>query len=134
ERLQHLVAWNATAAEYRHDTCLHDLVREQAERTPDAVAVVAGEQRLTYRQLDERANQLAHRLRAEGVDTGSRVAICIDRTADMVVALLAILKAGGAYVPLDAQYPAARMAYMVEDCGARVLLTQAHLVARLPRL
>ncbi|WP_146042709.1 AMP-binding protein, partial [Pseudomonas sp. MPBD7-1] len=94
------------------------------QRTPDAVAVIRGEQRLSYRELNERANRLAHYLRKQGVEPDSRVAICVERSIDMVVGLLAILKAGGGYVPLDPAYPLDRIAYMLEDSAPAAVLTQ----------
>ncbi|MDB4965383.1 MAG: linear gramicidin synthase subunit, partial [Myxococcales bacterium] len=132
ERRQLLVEWNDTAAEHPRDACLHQLFAAQAARTPDAVAVESGAQSLTYRQLDERANQLAHQLRALGVAPDVRVGICVERSLEMIVGLLGILKAGGAYVPLDPSYPADRLAFMVEDAALPVLLTQAHLRSSLP--
>ncbi|MFP2903400.1 AMP-binding protein, partial [Corallococcus sp. 4LFB] len=104
----------------------------QVARRPDAVALEAGEERLTYAQLDARANQLAHLLRARGVGPESRVALCLERGVELVVALVAILKAGGAYVPLEADYPRERLAYMLKEAGARVLVTTRALGERLP--
>jgi amino acid adenylation domain-containing protein len=129
---QQLVEWNATRREYPHNACVHALVERQAERTPDAIAVVSGKDRWTYRELDLRANRLAHRLRAAGAVSGSIVGICVDRSPDMVAGLLAILKTGAAYVPLDPRHPQDRLAYMLEDSAATVLLTQRHLVRTLP--
>ncbi|WP_154618414.1 AMP-binding protein, partial [Pseudomonas syringae] len=105
-----LVAFNATDGEYPLEQTVHGLFEEQVQRTPDALAVLHGEQRLSYRELNERANRLAHYLRKQGVRPDSRVAICVERGIDMVVGLLAILKAGGGYVPLDPAYPADRIA------------------------
>ena len=105
---------------------------EQARRTPEAAAVVFEEAQLTYRQLDQRANRLAHYLRARGVGPDVMVGLCLERSLDMVVALLGILKAGGAYVPLDANYPRARLAFMLRDAQVRVLVTQEPLLAALP--
>ncbi|MFL7966359.1 AMP-binding protein, partial [Pseudomonas kielensis] len=98
---QLLVTFNATEADYPQQQTIHGLFEEQVQRTPDAVAVIRGGQRLTYHALNERANRLAHYLRKQGVKPDSRVAICVERGIDMVVGLLAILKAGGGYVPLD---------------------------------
>ncbi|RML21436.1 Amino acid adenylation, partial [Pseudomonas syringae pv. lapsa] len=106
ERAQLLVAFNETALDYPHEQTIHGLFEAQVECTPDAVAVVHGEQRLTYRELNEQANRLAHALRKQGVQPDSRVGICVERGVDMVVGLLATLKAGGGYVPLDPAYPA----------------------------
>ncbi|RON51638.1 non-ribosomal peptide synthetase [Pseudomonas frederiksbergensis] len=120
-----LAGFNATEAEYPLDGTVHGLFEAQVERTPDAVAVIYGEQRLSYRELNERANRLAHYLRGRGVRADSRVAICVERNADMVVGLLAILKAGGGYVPLDPAYPLDRIAYMLDDSAPAVVLAQA---------
>ena len=125
ERRQVLVEWNATEADYPKDKCVHELFEAQAARTPDAVAVVQGDRHLTYAELNGRANRLAHYLRGLGVKPDARVAICVERSFDMVVGLLAILKAGGAYVPLDPAYPAERLAFMLKDSEPLVLLTSA---------
>ncbi|HML76542.1 MAG TPA: AMP-binding protein, partial [Anaerohalosphaeraceae bacterium] len=101
-------AVNDTAAEYPKDKCIHQLFERQAEKTPDATAVVFEDQTLTYRQLNERANQLAHYLRQHGVGPDVPVGVCMDRCIDLLPVLLGILKAGGAYVPLDPTYPAER--------------------------
>ena len=131
ERQQLLVGWNSTQAD-RPELCLHELVRAQAARTPAAAAVVMGEQQLSYRALDARANQLAHGLRAHGVGPESRVGLCMERSLDMAVSLLGILKAGAAYVPLDPQYPQQRLRFMLNDAGIALLLTQTSLLPRLP--
>ncbi len=131
EREQVLVQWNATAGETPHDQSLADLIAAQAARTPRAVAVVCRES-LTYGELERRANQLAHYLRRRGVGPESRVAICLEPSIELVVALLGVLKAGGAYVPLDPEYPAERLALIVADAEAVVLVTQAHLRMRVP--
>ncbi len=112
--------------------CIHDLVAAQAARTPDATALVAGRERLTYRELDLRAGELARRLAALGVGPEVRVGVCLSRSPALVVALLGILKAGGAYVPLDPNYPQERLGFMLEDADAAVLITEAALVSRLP--
>jgi len=130
ERQQLLVEWNQTAAEYPRDACIHDLFAAQAERTPQAIAVRSGDRQLTYRELEQRSNQLAHHLRGLGVGPDLLVGICVERSLEMVVGLLGILKAGGAYVPIDPAYPAARMTFMLEDAQAAVLLTQAKLSSR----
>src|SRR6266516_5210204 len=127
-----LTTWNATQQKYPQDACVPHLVAGQAAATPDAVALVAGNQRLTYRELNQRANQLAHYLQTLGVRPNVLVGLCVERSLDMVVGLLGILKAGGAYVPLDPSYPPDRLAFMVEDAQAPVLVTQQHLVSRLP--
>ena len=105
ERHQLLYEWNDTQAEYPSDHCIHQLLEEQVSRTPDAVAVVYEEDSLTYAELNRRSNQLAHYLIGLGVRPDDRVAICVERSLEMVVALLAVLKAGGAYVPLDPVLP-----------------------------
>jgi amino acid adenylation domain-containing protein/FkbM family methyltransferase len=122
ERQQLLVAWNATDAQYPRELCLHQLVQAQAARTPQAVAVVHGPQCLSYAELNTQANRLAHHLRRLGVGPDRRVALCVQRSERMVVALLAVLKAGGAYVPLDPAYPPQRLAYMLADSAPAVLL------------
>ena len=128
---QRLTSWNHTAADYPRDKCVHELVEAQTARRPDAVAVVGTDATLTYRELNERANQVAHRLRALGIGPDALVAICLERSPEMLVGLLGILKAGGAYVPLDPAYPRERLAFMVRDSGARVLLTQNRLRAQM---
>jgi amino acid adenylation domain-containing protein len=132
ERQQLLVAWNETQADYPAEACLHELFEAQVERTPEAVAVVCEEQQLTYQELNQRANQLAHHLRTRGVGPEVCVGLCLERALELVVGLLGILKAGGAYVPLDPTYPPERLAFMLQDAQAPVLVTQEHLVAALP--
>ncbi|WP_373545576.1 amino acid adenylation domain-containing protein [Chamaesiphon sp.] len=132
ERHQLLVDWNDTEREYPKDRCIHQLFEEQVAKTPDAIAVVFEEQELTYQQLNERANQLAHYLQTLGVKPEVLVGICVERSLEMVVGLLGILKAGGAYVPLDPSYPAERLSYMLSDAGVQVLLTQENLLSVLP--
>ena len=132
EREQLLVEWTATAASFPRGLCLHELVKDQAGRTPEAVALVAGGERLTYRELDERAGRLAAHLRSLGVGPEVLVAVCTERDAAMVVGMLATLAAGGAYVPLDPTYPAERLAFTLADAEAKVLLTRSDLVERLP--
>src|SRR5437764_8897013 len=129
---QQLAAWNATQQNYSRDACVPHLVAGQAAATPGAVALVAGHQSLTYRELNQRANRLAHYLQTLGVRPNVLVGLCMERSLDMVVGLLGILKAGGAYVPLDPSYPPDRLAFMVEDAQAPILVTQQHLVSRLP--
>jgi amino acid adenylation domain-containing protein len=124
ERRLVLEAWNRTDAEYAASSCIHELFERQVERAPGATAVVFGEDRVTYAELNARANRLAHDLRARGVGPEVRVAICLERGPEMVAAVLAVLKAGGAYVPLDPAYPADRLAYMLADSAPAVVLTQ----------
>jgi len=119
-----LAEWNDTARDYGRPRCLHELFEEQAARTPEAIALVFEDERLTYAELNERANQLAARLRQLGVAPEARVGLRVERSLEMVVGLLGILKAGGAYVPLDPLDPADRLAFMLEDSGAEVLITQ----------
>src|SRR5271157_20951 len=132
ERQQLLVDWNATEADYRRDLCVHQLFEAQARRTPDATAVVFENRHLTYAELNRRANQLAHYLRNLGVGPDILVGIEVERSLEMIVGLLGILKAGGAYVPLDPAFPHDRLAFMLEDAEAPVLLTQQGLVESLP--
>jgi len=128
-----LIEWNDTAREYPKNQCIHRLFENQAEQTPEAVAVVFESHQLTYRELNQRANQLANLLRQMGVGPQVLVGLCVDRSLEMVVALLAILKAGGAYVPLDPSYPRERLAFMIEDARLSLLLTQDHLAGELPK-
>ncbi|WP_096144848.1 non-ribosomal peptide synthetase, partial [Pseudomonas fluorescens] len=130
QRLVH--TWNQTAEAYPTERGIHHLIEDQARRSPDAPALVFGTTTLTYAQLDARANQLAHALGEQGVGPDVLVGICIERSIEMVVGLLAILKAGGAYVPLDPEYPRERLAYMIEDSGIQLLLSQQSLLASLP--
>jgi amino acid adenylation domain-containing protein/FkbM family methyltransferase len=134
ERHQLLMEWNGTARDYPHDQCLHQLFEAQVERTPDTVAVVFEDEQLTYRDLNRRANQLAHHLRALGVGPEVLVGICMERSLEIIVGILGILKAGGAYVPLEPTYPKERLAFMLQDIQAPVLLAQEGLVGRLPEL
>ena len=127
ERAQLLVEWNETEADYRDDTCIHELFEEQVEKTPDEIALIFGKAQLTYGQLNSRANQLAHFLKARGVGPEVPVGVCIERSIEMVVGLLAILKAGGAYVGLEPTHPAERISFMLRDSGARLLLTEQRL-------
>jgi amino acid adenylation domain-containing protein len=126
EREQLLERWNDTAAPYPQEQTLHGLFEEQAERTPEAVAVVYEDRELTYGELNTQANQLARHLIGLGVGPDDRVAICVERSVEMVVGLLAILKAGGAYVPLDPAYPKERLEYMLGDSAPVAVLAQAH--------
>ncbi|NES20315.1 MAG: amino acid adenylation domain-containing protein, partial [Symploca sp. SIO3E6] len=127
EHHQLLVDWNSTATEYPNSQCIHQLFESQVKLTPDAVAVVFEEQQLTYQELNDRANQLAHYLQGLGVEPEVLVGLCIERSLDMVIAMLGILKAGGAYVPLDPAYPAERLSFMVEDAQLSIVVTQQSL-------
>jgi amino acid adenylation domain-containing protein len=131
EREQIVVGWNETAAEYPAEQCIHELFAAQVERTPEAVAVSFADQRLTYRELNTRANQLAHYLQGREVGPESLVALYLDRSAEMVVAILAVLKASAAYLPLDLSAPAERVGFMLQDAGASVLVTQDRFLADL---
>ncbi len=130
-----LVEWNDTRREFPLERCAHDLFAEQAARTPDAIAVEATESRLTYRELDERANQLAHYLQRRGIGPGAIVGLCLSpRTPDLIVALLGILKAGAAYLPLDAGHPPERLEHILRDAGVSALIANEALSLRLRRL
>ncbi|HVF91658.1 MAG TPA: condensation domain-containing protein, partial [Blastocatellia bacterium] len=133
ERVKVLLEWNDTRTEFDRDHCLHRLIEEQIARAPDAIAVVAEQHSLRYNELGKKSNELANHLRKLGVGPETRVAVCIERSLEMSVALLGILKAGGAYVPLDPSYPKERLQFMLEDSKARVLLTQESLAGILPR-
>ena len=125
-----LAEWNRTDRDYPRNSCLHELIEAQAKRTPDAVALVFEGSELRYRELNARANQLSHHLRSLGVGPDHIVGVCMDRSAEMVVALLAVLKAGGGYLPLDPNYPTDRLTFMVEDSAVKVLVTERALLAR----
>ncbi len=125
ERRQLLRDWNQTARAVDVGHCLHDVIQEQAAKTPDAIAVWADGDRLTYGELDRRANQLAHHLRARGVGPDVLIGISVERSPALIVGLLAILKAGGAYLPLDPTYPPERLSFMLRDAAAAVLVKQA---------
>jgi amino acid adenylation domain-containing protein len=132
ERERVLAKWNDTATDHPADACIHHLFEARAARTPGAVALVFEGERITYAELDARSNQLARFLHRRGVGPEERVGVALERSPEMVVALLGILKAGAAYVPLDPEYPAERLAYMLGDSGVPVLLTQARFRAGLP--
>jgi amino acid adenylation domain-containing protein len=133
EHHQSIFEWNNTKTKYPQDKCIHQLFEEQVELNPDAVAVVFEGERLTYRELNHRANQLARHLHSLGIKPEVLVGICVERSLKMVVGLLGILKAGGAYVPLDPSYPQERLSYMLSDSGVDVLLTQQSLSSQLPK-
>ncbi|MFB2977829.1 amino acid adenylation domain-containing protein [Microseira sp. BLCC-F43] len=132
QKHQLLEEWNQTDRIFDNKLCVHQWFETQVEQTPDAVAVVYAEQTLTYRELNQKANQLAHHLQSLGVKPDQLVGICVQRSLEMAIGMLAILKAGGAYLPLDPSYPQERLAYMLEDAGVSVLLTQSKLTANLP--
>ncbi|MEU3042501.1 amino acid adenylation domain-containing protein [Streptomyces diastaticus] len=129
-----IVDWNRTEAEVPAPGLMHELFAEQARRVPDATAVVCGEERISYAELDRRANQLAHALRARGVDAEVSVGVCMVRSIETIVALLGILKAGGVYAPLDPEYPADRLTFMLQDSRTELLLTDSATMASLPDL
>ncbi|MEH2172824.1 MupA/Atu3671 family FMN-dependent luciferase-like monooxygenase [Nostoc sp.] len=132
EQQQLLVDWNQTSIDYPQHLCIHQWFEQQVEQTPEAIAVIFGNQTLTYRALNEKSNQLAHYLQSLGVQPETLVGICVERSLEMAIGLLGILKAGGAYVPLDPTYPQERLAYMLSDANISVLLTQQRLLAILP--
>ncbi|RCJ36597.1 non-ribosomal peptide synthetase [Nostoc punctiforme NIES-2108] len=125
---QLLVEWNNTETNYPQDKCIHQLFEAQVEKTPSNIAVIFENQKLTYQELNDQANQLAHYLQKLEVKPEVIVGVCMKRSPEMLIALLAILKAGGAYIPLDPAYPQERLSFMVEDSQTKVLLTQSHLV------
>ena len=124
--------WNDTSRAYPTELCIHELIERQVEKTPHAIALTDGERCLSYEELGRSANRLAHYLRTLGVGPDVTVALCVNRSLEMVVALMGILKAGGAYVPIDPKYPVERMAFMLEDAEAAVLLTEEGLRTSLP--
>jgi surfactin family lipopeptide synthetase C len=132
ERQQVLMEWNQTEAYFPEDRCLHELFEEQVERTPDAIAAVFEDQRLTYRELNERANQLARRLQKVGAGPEMLVGLCVERSLEMVVGMLGILKAGAAYLPLDLVYPEERIAFILDDAQIKIIVAQKHLFGLLP--
>ena len=131
EQFELSTAWRAAQRDFNLDECVHELFERQVEETPEAVAVSIGEAQLTYRELNERANQLARYLLSLGVEADSLVALALDRSLEMVVGLFGVLKAGAAYLPLDPDYPQSRLSYMMEDAQAHVVLTQGHLLERM---
>src|SRR3954451_8659925 len=124
--------WNRTEAALPAESCIHGLFEAQVERTPDAVAVVYAGEQLTYAELDRRANRLARHPRRRGVGPEDRVARCMERSLELMVAFFGILKAGAAYVPLEPTHPSERLAYMLQDSGTRLLLSQSWLAEGLP--
>ncbi|MGZ6501856.1 MAG: amino acid adenylation domain-containing protein, partial [Tumebacillaceae bacterium] len=132
ERQQLLIDWNRTQADFPDDRCVQELFEEQVKRTPHAQALIFENETMTYTELNQRANQLAHHLRKRGVGVDKFVGICVERSLEMIICMLGVLKAGGAYVPLDPTYPSERLAYMLEDVQVEVLLTQEHVLAGLP--
>ena len=134
EREQLLLDWNKTATEYPRDACVHELFEAQVQRTPDKTALICGEEQLTYAELNQHANQLAHHILKEaGVRPGDLVGVCLERGLELIIALLGILKVGGAYLPLDPGYPKERLAFMLQDAGTNVVLTDEDSRGSLPR-
>lgn len=125
ERQQLLYEWNDTTVDFPSDLCVHQLLEQQVEQTPEAIAVVFEDEHLTYQELNQKANQLAHYLQSLGVEPDVPVGICLERSLEMVIALLGVLKAGGAYIPLDPTYPQERLIFMLEDSQTSVLLTHS---------
>src|SRR5262249_55475628 len=123
ERRQLLDEWNATAEQFQSDLCVHELFAQQANHRPDDLAVLFEETQLNYRELNERANKVARHLCALGVGPEQVVGVMLERSPELITGILAILKAGGAYMPLDPEYPQERLAFMLADAGARVVLT-----------
>ncbi len=132
EQHQLLSVWNEAQTQYPSEKCIHQLFEEQVQQTPDAIAIIFEDQQLTYSELDDRANQLAHHLQSLGVEKEVKVGLCVERSLEMVLGILGILKAGGVYVPLDPAYPQERLAFMLQDARTEVLLTQQNLVKTLP--
>ncbi|KAM3092340.1 amino acid adenylation domain-containing protein [Phormidesmis sp. 146-12] len=131
---QQIVQWNQTPSKAIPDCCFHQIFETQVEQAPDAIAVVSAQGSLTYQALNQQANLLAQTLQHLGVQANSLVGLCVDRSLDMIVGILAILKAGGAYVPLDPSYPSDRLHFMLSDTQVTILLTQSWLVQSLPPL
>jgi len=131
ERQTIIYKWNETGVSYAKDQCIHDLFEQQVEKTPDKTAIIFENQTITYRELNDKANQLAHHLRSLHVQTEDLVGIYMDRSIEMVIGLLGILKSGGAYVPLDPTYPIDRIQYMISDSETKILLTQSDLLEKL---
>jgi amino acid adenylation domain-containing protein len=131
ERQQLLGQWNDTVADYPQNRCIHQLFEEQVKHNPNAIALIFDDNSLTYQELNSRSNQLAHYLQKQGVSFDVLVGLCVERSVEMIVGILAILKAGAAYLPLDPNYPQERLNFMLEDAQVSVLLTQQHLVERI---
>ena len=134
ERKHLLREWNDTEAEFPSEQCFHELFEAQAKATPEAIAIVFDTQQLTYAELNQRANRVAHYLIKQGVKAETLVGLCVERSLEMVIGLLGILKAGGTYVPLDPNYPPERQAFILQDAKAALLLTQQSLLGKLPRV
>src|SRR6185295_6688263 len=131
ETHQLLYQWNDTDTVFT-PTCIHQLFEQQVELTPHSIALIVEGEQLSYRELNSRANQLAHYLMEQGVGAEALVGLCVERSVEMMVGMLGVLKAGAGYLPLDVKYPSERLKYMLEDAAVNVLLTQEHLLKRLP--
>ena len=134
ENEQLLVEWNRTTVDFGHSACVHELVELQAQNTPNAAAIVSDHEVITYAELDQGANRLAHWLQSKGAGAEKRVGVCLPRSPRMLIALLGILKSGGAYVPLDPSYPSARLKYIAKDSGLQLILTESALKSYLSLL
>lgn len=133
ERSQVLVEWNRTERQYPKARCIHHFFEQQVQRTPESTAIVYEDRELTYEEVNRRANQLAHHLRKLGARPDVRISICLERTPEMIVAILAVLKAGAAYVPIDPAYPPERILYILEDARPKIMLTESRSWERLPQ-
>ena len=133
DRQRMLSEWNQAAVEYPKESCIHHLFEQHAVKTPQSIAAELVEQRLTYGELNQQANQVAHYLAKLGVGPNVRVGVCMERSPELLAALLGVLKAGGAYVPLDPAYPQERLAYMLEDSGASILISQSVVLPNVPQ-
>src|SRR5262249_2021564 len=132
EREQIVVEWNQTGSPYPHDRCVHELFAEQTERNPDRTALIDEREWVSYQELNRRTNQLGHYLQKLGVGPEVVVGVCLERSMEMVMAVLGVLKAGGAYLPLDPNSPLERLGYLLEDAGVGVVLTEQEFEASLP--
>jgi len=132
EKQQLLLEWNATKVDYPSDRCIHQLFEEQVAKTPDAIALVFEDQAITYRELNERANKLAHYLKKSNMKPETFVGIFIERSIEMIVGIMGVLKAGGTYIPMAPDYPSERLAYMIDDSDLSMLLTTQNLISKLP--
>ena len=127
ENQQLLVDWNNTQVDYPSEKCIHQLFEEQVEKTPNNTVISFENSQITYKELNEKSNQLAHYIKGRGVETESLVGICVERSVEMIIGMLGILKAGGAYVPIDPDLPQERIAFMLEDANCEIILCQKHL-------
>lgn len=133
ERKRVLIDWNATEAKFAQDSCVHELFQLQVQATPDAIAAAFGDEEISFSDLNERSNQLAHHLIALGIGPDKMVGVNVERSIELMVSIMGVLKAGGAYLPLDPDFPSDRIAFMIEDAGASVIITQASLANILPK-